>query len=465
MKLSLNEIINHFGFGNNEYFDLQVKGITTDSRKVSSGDIFVAIKGENFDGNNFVDEAFNNGAICAVVDKSIEGKDKVFKVDNTIDFLQDLAKYYLGKFDVKKIGITGSVGKSTVREMVYSILETEFKVTKTDKNFNGQIGTPLTIFNIDDDTQVAVFEMGISIPGEMEKLVNMVNPDFAVVNNIGTSHLGNFSSLEVTCNEKMKISSKNCILCLNGDNYELLNFPNKVSKKTVYFGFNGNFNYVAENILQLENKTDFVLVSPSYRESITIPCLGLHQVYNALASISLSLEFGIHIESVKKGLLKFKPLPMRQNIIRFKNFTLIDDSYNASPDSIKASVKLLESINHIGRNIIVIADILELGSYSHRIHFDIGKYMSSCKIDVLITIGKESKYIEDGIRFNKKEIEMFHFLNNDDAYNKILQILQTNDKILVKGSRSMKTENIVKKIVDQFESGIGEQNEKSQDFY
>lgn len=462
MNLSLNEIINYFGFDNNNEFDVQIENIKTDSRKVSNGDIFIAIKGENFDGHNFIDEAFSKGAVCAIVDKDINNKNhKIFKVGNTVDFLQKLAKFYLKKFDVKKVGITGSVGKSTVKEMISSIFETEFNIVKTDKNFNGQLGTPMTIFNVNNDTQVAIFEMGISIPGEMEKLTDMVSPDFAVINNIGVSHLGNFGSVENICKEKMKISSEKCVLCLNGDSSELFDFPNKISKKNVYFGFNDNFEYSVENISSISNETEFILVTPSFRENIRIPCSGVHQVYNALASISLSLEFGINLENIKKGLLSFKSLPRRQQITYFSDFVLIDDSYNASPDSIKASIKMLDSVNSSGRNILVLADILELGNYSHRVHFDIGKYLASCKVDVLITIGKETKYVEEGIKLTKKDAETFHFDNNDDAYDKILHILQKNDKLLIKGSKDMKVDEIVKKIFDKFGGEIEHKNEES----
>ena len=458
MELSLNEVIRKFDFGQELENDLKIGNISIDSRTISSGDIFIAIKGENFDGHSFVNDALQRGAICAIVEQgSYSNEDKIFKVESTKKFLQELAKFYVNKFDIKKIGVTGSVGKSTVKEMISSIFQTEFKVVKTDGNFNGQIGLPLTCFKINNDTQIAVFEMGISEKGEMEKLCDIVNPDIALINNVGVSHLGNFGSLETTCKEKFKISSNGCKLILNADNSELFNYSQNM-ENVVYFGISGNFDYGAESVFSSGSETEFTLVTKEYRENVKIPCLGIHNVYNALAAISLSIEFGMHIEDIKKGIMNFKPLPMRQKIINFENFTLIDDSYNASPDSVKASLNLLQSLKTPGRNILVIADILELGDYSREIHFELGKYVASCKVDVVISIGNYSKYICESIKMSNNSIETYILDSNDDAYVKLLQILKNNDKILVKGSRGMRTDEIVDKIKKEFGEVIGNES-------
>ncbi len=450
MELSLNEVIRKFNFGREFDEDLQISGVSIDSRTISCGDIFIAIRGENFDGHSFVNDVLKKGAVCAIVeDNSFSGKNEVFRVENTVEFLQELAKFYVEKFNVKKIGITGSVGKSTIKEMVSSIFETEFNVVKTDGNFNGQIGLPLTCFKINKKTQIVVFEMGISEKGEMEKLCEIVNPDISLINNVGVSHLGNFGNLETTCKEKFKIASNGCKLILNADNSELFNYSQNM-ENVVYFGISGNFDYGAENVFSSGSETEFTLITKSYRESIKIPCIGIHNVYNALAAISLSIEFGMHIEDIKKGIMNFKPLPMRQKIINFENFTLIDDSYNASPDSVKASLNLLQSIKTPGRNILVIADILELGDYSREIHFELGKYVASCKVDVVISVGDYSKYICESIKMSNNDIETYIFNSNDDAYVKLLQILQNNDKILVKGSRGMRMNEVVDKIKKEF---------------
>ena len=449
MKLNLSELSRELNCEFDISLDKQIQSIKIDSRKISEGDVFFAIKGESFDGHDFVQEAFNNGAIAAVIEKDIQIDDKIcFKVENTIDSLQKVAKYYRSKFNIKVIGVTGSVGKSTVKEMVSSIFATEFKVTKSLGNLNGQIGLPLSIFNISDETQIAVLEMGVSKIGEMDILADIAKPDFAIVNNIGTSHIGNFGILENIIKEKLKISScSDCKLYVNGDSlYDYL----KEKDNIIYFGLNSKFPYRVENVSSLKKETEFILSTDSYKETIHIPCLGVHNVYNALAAISLAADFGININDIKSGLLNYQSLPMRQNIIKLKNFCVIDDSYNASFDSVKASIGLLKSLGSDGRNIAVLADILELGNYSREIHYNLGKFISSSLIDILITVGSDSLYINEGAESTNSDLKSVHFETNDEAFNYICDVVKDNDKILIKGSHAMCVNEIVDKLVDKY---------------
>ena len=449
MKLNLSELSRKLNCEFDISLDKQIQSIKIDSRKISEGDVFFAIKGESFDGHDFVQEAFNNGAIAAVIEKDIQIDDKIcFKVENTIDSLQKVAKYYRSKFNIKVIGVTGSVGKSTVKEMVSSIFATEFKVTKSLGNLNGQTGLPLSIFNISDETQIAVLEMGVSKIGEMDILADIAKPDFAIVNNIGTSHIGNFGILENIIKEKLKISScSDCKLYVNGDSlYDYL----KEKDDIIYFGLNSKFPYRVENVSSLKKETEFILSTDSYKETIHIPCLGVHNVYNALAAISLAADFGININDIKSGLLNYESLPMRQNIIKLKNFCVIDDSYNASFDSVKASIGLLKSLGSDGRNIAVLADILELGNYSREIHYNLGKFISASLIDILITVGSDSLYINEGAESTNSDLKSVHFETNDEAFNYICDIVQDNDKILIKGSHAMCVNEIVDKLVDKY---------------
>lgn len=449
MKLNLSELSRELNCEFDISLDKQIQNVKIDSRKISEGDVFFAIKGESFDGHDFVQEAFNNGAIAAVIEKDIQIDDKIcFKVENTIDSLQKVAKYYRSKFNIKVIGITGSVGKSTVKEMVSSIFATEFKVTKSLGNLNGQIGLPLSIFNISDETQIAVLEMGVSKIGEMDILADIAKPDFAIVNNIGTSHIGNFGILENIIKEKLKISScSDCKLYVNGDSlYDYL----KEKDDIIYFGLNSRFPYRVENVSSLKKETEFILSTDSYKETIHIPCLGVHNVYNALAAISLAADFGININDIKSGLLNYQSLPMRQNIIKLKNFCVIDDSYNASFDSVKASIGLLKSLGSDGRNIAVLADILELGNYSREIHYNLGKFISSSLIDILITVGSDSLYINEGAESTNSDLKSVHFETNDEAFNYICDVVKDNDKILIKGSHAMCVSEIVDKLVDKY---------------
>ncbi len=449
MKLNLSELSKELNSEFDISIDKQIQNIKIDSREISEGDVFFAIKGESFDGHDFVQHAFENGAIAAVVAKDIHIDGKIcFKVESTVYSLQKIAKYYRSKFNVKVIGITGSVGKSSVKEIVSSIFATEFNVTKSLGNLNGQIGLPLSIFNISEETQIVVLEMGVSKIGEMDILADIAKPDFAIVNNVGTSHIGNFGILENIIKEKLKVSScSNCKLYVNGDNlYDYL----KERDNVVYFGLNNKFAYRAENVSSLENETEFILSTDAYKETIRIPCLGIHNVYNALAAISLALDFGIHINNIKSGLINYKPLSMRQNIIKLKNFCIIDDSYNASFDSVKASINLLKSLKFKGRNIAVLADILELGNYSREIHYNLGKFISTSLIDILITIGSHSSYINEGAESMCPDFKSIHFKTNDEAFSYICNIVQDDDKILLKGSLAMHVKEIVDKLVDKY---------------
>ena len=460
MKLNLFEISKELDIEFDNSFDCQVNSIKIDSRKIIDGDVFVAIKGESFDGHDFVSQAFENGAIAAIVEKDIENIDNskiLFKVDNCINAMQKIAEFYRSKFDVKVIGVTGSVGKSTVKEMVSSIFSTEFNVLKSFGNSNGQIGLPLSVFNITDESQIVVLEMGISEIGEMSKLAKIAKPDFAIINNVGTSHLGNFGTLETTVHEKCQISSySNCKLYINGDNLQLSNYL-KDRKNIVYFGLSEDFPYRAENLCTLGKETEFILVTDSCKELVRIPCIGIHNVYNALAAISLAMDFGIHINDIKQGLSSFVPLPRRQNIIELNNFILIDDSYNASLDSVRASIGFLNSIEPKGRNIALLADILELGSYSREIHYDLGKFIASSQVDLLITVGNYSSFINEGVKCICPDFESVHFATNDEAFGYLCDIIKDEDKVLVKGSLGMKVDEIVSNLINKF----GLKNEKS----
>ncbi len=455
-KVSISKILSATGgtllSGNTDDF---ITSVSIDSRKVTKGCLFVPLKGEKRDGHDFIKDAFKFGAsvsLCEVGNNKIKGiYGSLIEVNNTLIALQQLAAYYRSKFSIPIIGVTGSVGKTTTKEMIASVLGENLKVLKTKGNYNGQIGLPLTIFELDSSYQAAVLEMGISKPGEMDRLNKIANPNIGVITNIGLSHIENFESLENTKDEKIKIvSGENKKLYVNGDSPLLTNIENKSKALITYFGINGAYPYKCQEIYNNEEKTGFVLSTFQLRENIIIPCLGLHNVYNALAAIAVSRDMGMHLEDIKRGLLNFRNADRRQNILKLKNLTLIDDSYNASPDSIKSSVSILKNIKSIGKNIVVIADILELGDRSKEIHFETGRYIAMEKIDVLITIGKDSKYLSDGAKCVNQDIITKHCSDNIEAFRKIKEMISAQDKILIKGSRGMHTDQIVELIINEY---------------
>ncbi|MDR2074408.1 MAG: UDP-N-acetylmuramoyl-tripeptide--D-alanyl-D-alanine ligase [Oscillospiraceae bacterium] len=428
---------------------VNISSICIDSREIFEGSLFVPIVGDRFDGHDFVVQALLAGSLASFVNRGknlssvmFETKKALIEVEDTVIALQSLARYCFSKFKIPVVGITGSVGKSTVKEMCASILEsTGACVLKTHGNFNGQIGLPLSVARITQRHDVAVLEMGVSIPGEMEKLTKVVAPDFAIVTNIGMSHLENMGNVENIFKEKIKVAEREgCRLFFNGDS-EFAKDLHKNFKNVTYFGISSNFSYHAEQIVSTYQGTEFLLVAKEFREIIEIPCFGVHSVCDALAAIAFAVEFGIGLEYIKKGLANFQTLPMRQQIKRVSGFTIIDDSYNASPDSIMASFSVLKNLKG-ERKIAVISDMLELGPQSEKIHFDMGKRITQ-ELDLLITFGNFSKLFCEGAKIVRSDLEVLHFETASEAAEELAFRVKEGDVILVKGSRAMHSEEVV----------------------
>lgn len=433
-----------------------ITSVCIDSRAVAEGCLFVPILGNKCDGHDFINKAFELGATVSFIDANHDANGfpgALIQVEDTVKAMQRLAGYYRKKFSIPVIGVTGSVGKTTTKEMISATLEQSMNVLKTEGNHNGQIGLPLTLFNLNDTHDAAVVEMGVSELGEMDRLAEIANPDIGVITNIGLSHIENFKSLETTRNEKIKIVKKaGGTLYLNGDSPLLSNADNITSEKIVYFGINGNYPYKCEDIFSNDCRTTFTLVTPEFREPITIPCPGIHNVYNALAAIAVASDMGIHLEDIKKGLKNFENVSMRQQISCVKDIVIIDDSYNASPDSVKSSVSVLKGLKNKGKDIVVIADMLELGEKSPDIHFETGRYIAIEGVDVLITIGENAKYLSSGASSISDSIKTMHFENNIDALKALKNIVVPNDKVLIKGSRGMHTDEIATGLKQSFEN-------------
>ena len=432
-----------------------ISSIVTDSKKVINNSLFVPIKGEKVDAHKFINDAFKLGAKATFTQyKNLASNSGTYiLVEDSKKALQKLASFYRDKFNVPVIGITGSVGKTTTKEMVACALSYGGKVMKTKGNQNSQIGLPLTLFRLEDDDDFAVVEMGMSEFGEMQRLAKVAKVNRAIITNIGISHIENLKTQENIRNEKLHIIdcfNKNDTLFLNGNDPLLHALEGALDVKTVFFGTEEFCDYRAVNITSTETSTEFTLVSEKYNTKVSIPTIGMHNVFNALASIAVAVDVGLDIDTILEGLNTFKQPDMRQQINRTGYITLIDDSYNASPDSIKSGINVLKTIQKNNRSIAVIGDMLELGEHSYHAHSALGEYLAEKNIDIVVTIGNESKAIVDGVKSKSQNIIAKSFNSNCEAIDYLDQIIKKNDTLIVKGSRGMHTDEIVNYLLENY---------------
>ncbi len=426
-----------------------ITNVQYDSREVREGTLFVPIKGANTDPHQFIADCLQKGA-AALTEQEIviEGKPCI-KVENTLTALQQLAKAYRDSLNVRLIGVTGSVGKTSTKEMIAAALSQGFDVMKTKGNRNSQIGLPMTMFDIEPHHEAAVIEMGMSEFGEMDRLCDIARPNIAVMTNIGKAHIENLHTQENIRSEKLKITKhfdKNGILFLNGDDRLLRELHGKQAFRTVTFGMNSDDDYYADDITVEGFSTAFTCHYSGGRSfRLQIPALGRHSIMNALAAFAVGQASSLTEETIAGGLLTYHNAPMRQEIHDCGTFTLIDDSYNASPEATKASLDVLKSIAKAGTT-AVLADMLELGGEGIAEHYNVGRYLAEIGIDRLIAVGTLSRHTAQGALDNGcPSVQTAD--TNEEACRLLLASLAAGDTILVKGSRGMHTEQIVKKLV------------------
>jgi UDP-N-acetylmuramoyl-tripeptide--D-alanyl-D-alanine ligase len=423
-----------------------VNDIVIDSRKANKENVFVAIIGENLDGHEFINSAYENGCKTFIKNESssinINSSDiNLIEVENTEIALGQIAKYYKEKFDIPYVAVTGSVGKTTTRDMIYSTVSSKFNTLKNQGNLNNHFGVPLTLFNLNKDIECAIIEMGMSGFNEIKYLADIVNPKIAVISNIGLSHIENLGSQEGILKAKMEITSnfdENSILIINGDDKFLSTIKNQ-NYRIKTFGFNKNNDIYCKEYKMYEDYTIFKCVIKDKEEEIFIPAVGEHNIYNALAAILVGLSVGLDFEEIKNGLKNFKATGMRLDVIKNENYTIINDTYNASPDSMKAALNVLSRYEN--RKVAILGDMFEMGSYEEEGHRLVGKHTKDT-LDILITIGKSSKFISDEALKNGVK-NIYHFETKEDAINHLEKIINKKDVILVKASRGMKLEKIV----------------------
>ncbi len=452
MKRSLFDIekmVHGFGL-KEEYKSLNITGVTTDSRQVEKGCLFIPLVGEIYNGHEFGEKALKDGAAAVIWQKSEKNPPKdapVIFVDDTLIALQELAKSYINQLKVKVVGITGSNGKTTTKDMVASLLETTFKVHKTKGNFNNHIGLPLTVLSMSEDTEVAVLEMGMSAKGEIELLSTLATPDIAVITNIGESHLMDLGSREGIAEAKLEITrglKKDGLFIYHGDEPLLKEKVPALSLNTVTFGETSTNDYYPTEITQELTGTSFKVKNEEY----FIPVLGKHNVWNALAAYAVASHLGVKREAIKEGFLSIKVTGMRLELIEAKNgASIINDAYNASPTSMKAAIDLIEDLKGFEQKHVVLGDMLELGEEEKEFHREVGRSIKPDHISFIFTYGRLGAEIAAGAKENYSQEFVHHFEEKTDLIKMVKSLVHKNDVVLVKASRGMKLEEVVNALI------------------
>ena len=435
-----------------EYAAITVTGVQSDSRHIHAGDLFVALKGERVDGHDFVKTALLNGAAAALVSQPMLGL-PVIQVEDTLRAFGAIAAGYRSRLGIKVIGITGSVGKTTTKEMTACALEKSFRTAKTEGNHNNQLGLPMTVMSMPDDTQLAVLEMGMNHAGEMENLASIARPDIAVITNIGTMHIEHLGTREGILQAKLEITrglSPDGVCVFNGDEPLLWNLRSVGDHRKYYYGIeNSMCDVVASDIQEYDDGIRFCVTGFGHQFELFVPVMGRHTVYNALAAVTVALLLNVKPEKLQAQLSDFRNTGMRQKIYTKNGVTIIEDCYNAGPESTEAALNVLASIKTTGRRIAVLGDMLELGNRSAAEHYRVGR-LAVKTADMLFTYGHHSiRTITGAITggMNPKYAE--HFDTHEDLANMLKMRVSEGDVVLFKGSRGMKMERVLQMFLQE----------------
>lgn len=428
----------------------EVSSVVIDSRKAEKDSLFIAIRGARVDGHTFIPQVMEQGALCSVSEQDLGDVPYPYiRVDSCEQALKDIAEHYRRSLDIKVVGISGSVGKTSTKEMIASVLSQKYHVLKTEGNFNNEIGLPLTVFNIREEHEVAVLEMGISGFGEMTRLAKVARPDVCVITNIGVAHLENLGSRDGILKAKTEMfayMNPQGTIILNGDDDKLSAFTPENGVIPTYFGLNASCSFRAEHVINQGLKgseADFITPDSRFHAHIGIP--GSHMVYNALAGIAVGYALGMTDEEIACGIESNVTIAGRNNIIETDRYTIIDDCYNANPASMKASIDVLAFADT--RTVAILGDMFELGERSEQMHREVGIHAAESGISVLICIGDLTAATVQGAKetAEKKGVPMdiFHFRTKEDFFRESSDILKKNDTVLIKASHGMGFAEIV----------------------
>lgn len=429
----------------------EVSAITTDSRKAEAGGLFAAIRGERADGHDFIPSVFEKGALCVISERELpDVQGNYILVSSTLEALKAIAEEYLETLGVPVVGVTGSVGKTSTKEMIAAVLSQKYRVLKTAGNFNNELGLPLTVFRLREDDEIAVLEMGISDFGEMHRLAKIAKPDTCVITNIGQCHLEFLGDRDGVFRAKTEIFDflrPDGHIILNGDDDKLASVGEVKGVRPVFFG-TGRENAVYADRIEKKGLEGISCRIHTEQGSFTamIPAPGIHMVHNALAGTAVGLQYGLSLEQIRAGIESLRPVSGRFHIIHTEQYTIIDDCYNANPISMKASLEVLSDAP--GRKVAILGDMGELGLDEERLHYGVGQAAAELDIDCCLCAGPLCGKLAEGIADGNQKIEAVHFENLQELLGRLSQFVRKGDTILVKASHFMHFEKVVEKLTN-----------------
>lgn len=429
----------------------EIKGVSTDTRKIDEGTLFIALKGENFNGNDYVLDAFNKGAKIAIVSEvkcdleKLREDVSLIKVSDTGRALMDLAKFYRKKLGLKVVGITGSAGKTSTKDLVAAVLSDKYKVFKTKGNFNNEIGLPLMILELDSTYDVAILEMGMRGLGQIKELAEIASPDLGIITNIGISHIEILKTRENILKAKMEIATffdKNNTLVVCGNDDFLGALP-KAEYKIVKTGVGEDFEMGAKDVELQELSSTFKIYDGENEIEFSLDMPGKHNISNLMLGVAVAKELGVSYEEMKKGLNNIDATSMRLELIKKEGFSILNDCYNSSPVAVMSAIDVMKNLDG-KRRIAVLGTMRELGHKSEEAHEEVGKCAKENGIDKVLCFGDFSEYIKKGYGEGCTV-----YKNKESLINDLLNMIEEGDIILVKASRSLKFEEITKALLEK----------------
>lgn len=440
-----------------EFYDMEVKGVSIDSRKIVPGNLFVPIVGDRFDGHKFIRDAVDNGAVASLWQKDIPRPDidlPLILVDDSLKAIQTLSKNYRDSLSkLRVIGITGSNGKTSTKDIMDGILSTNYKTQKTLGNLNNHLGVPLTLLSLEEDTEVAIVEMGTDGFGQIELLTQLASPDMAMITNIGPSHLDLLKTKDNVARAKFEILDglkKDGVFIYNGDDIILNRIiaEYNIGQEVISFGEGPTNDFRVELVSESSKGIEFNLIEDGLSHRLKLDMLGRHNIYNAAASIVVARRLDISYDDIQKGLYNINPTEMRNEIIKREDLTILNDAYKSNPNSLLAALNTLYSIEGYENKAVVLGDMLDLGDGIVELHREIGPKIDPKKIDQIFTIGDLGREIGEAAKVNFDKDRIYHSATKEELVESIKENLIKGSLVLVKASRSVALETVIRELTE-----------------